>query len=181
MTSPLSQAALEQLFTQARSRNAWRKETLPDSTWRDLYDVLKFGPTSANLSPARFAFVTTPEGKARLAPHLSESNRAKSRFVWSYTVEIENRSLREIQLISRHWIITDALNRTEEVRGPGVVGEQPSLKPGEAYRYASACPLATSSGMMGGAYQMLSTEGDLFDVEIPTFSLHLPGAGLKPN
>ena len=78
MTSPLPQAALEQLFTQARSRNAWRKETLPDSTWRDLYDVLKFGPTSANLSPARFVFVTTPEGKARLAPHLSESNRAKS-------------------------------------------------------------------------------------------------------
>ena len=110
-----------------------------------------------------------------------QSNRAKSRFVWSYTVEIENRSAREIQLISRHWIITDALNRTEEVRGPGVVGEQPSLKPGEAYRYASACPLATSSGMMGGAYQMLSTEGDLFDVAIPTFSLHLPNAGLKPN
>jgi len=78
MTSPLPQDALEQLFLSARSRNAWRKETLPDSTWRDLYDLLKFGPTSANLSPARFVFVTTPEGKARLSPHLSESNRAKS-------------------------------------------------------------------------------------------------------
>ena len=78
MTSPLPQAALDQLFLSARSRNAWRKETLPDSTWRDLYDLLKFGPTSANLSPARFVFVTTAEGKAKLAPHLSESNRAKS-------------------------------------------------------------------------------------------------------
>lgn len=78
MTSPLPQAALDQLFLSARSRNAWRKEALPDSTWRDLYDLLKFGPTSANLSPARFVFVTTAEGKAKLAPHLSESNRAKS-------------------------------------------------------------------------------------------------------
>ncbi len=78
MTSPLPQAALDQLFLSARSRNAWRKETLPDSTWRELYDLLKFGPTSANLSPARFVFVTTAEGKAKLAPHLSESNRAKS-------------------------------------------------------------------------------------------------------
>ena len=78
MTSPLPQAALDQLFLGARSRNAWRKEALPDTTWRELYDLLKFGPTSANLSPARFVFVTTAEGKAKLAPHLSESNRAKS-------------------------------------------------------------------------------------------------------
>ena len=106
-----------------------------------------------------------------------QSNRDKSRFVWSYTVEIENRSEREIQLISRRWTITDALNRTEVVRGKGVVGEQPSLKPGEAYRYASACPLTTPSGMMGGAYQMLSKDGELFEVMIPTFSLDLPQAG----
>jgi ApaG protein len=110
-----------------------------------------------------------------------QSNRESSRFVWSYTVEIENRSEREIQLISRRWIITDALNRTEVVRGRGVVGEQPSLKPGEAYRYASACPLPTSSGLMGGAYQMLSTDGELFEVMIPTFSLDLPEAGAKPH
>jgi ApaG protein len=110
-----------------------------------------------------------------------QSSRAKNRFVWSYTVEIENRSEREFQLISRRWIITDALNRTEVVRGQGVVGEQPSLKPGEAYRYASACPLETSSGLMGGAYQMLSADGELFEVMIPTFSLDLPQAGLKLN
>lgn len=78
MTDALSSSALDQLFLKARSRNAWRPETLPDQTWRDLYDLLKFGPTSANLSPARFVFVTTDAGKARLAPHLSETNRAKS-------------------------------------------------------------------------------------------------------
>lgn len=78
MATPLSEAALDQIFRSARSRNAWRVECLPDQTWRDLYDLLKFGPTSANLSPARFVFVTTAEGKARLAPHLSESNKAKS-------------------------------------------------------------------------------------------------------
>ena len=78
MSTPLSDVALDQLFRNARSRNAWRAETLPDQTWKDLYDLLKFGPTSANLSPARFVFVTTTESKARLAPHLSESNRTKS-------------------------------------------------------------------------------------------------------
>ena len=110
-----------------------------------------------------------------------QSSRANGRFVWAYTVEIENRSQREFQLISRRWVITDGLNRTETVRGQGVVGEQPSLKPGEAYRYASACPLQTPSGLMGGAYQMLSAEGELFEVEIPTFSLDLPEAGKALN
>ena len=110
-----------------------------------------------------------------------QSSRDRSRFVWAYTVEIENRSTREIQLISRRWIITDGLNRTETVRGQGVVGEQPSLKPGEAYRYSSACPLETPSGLMSGAYQMLSAEGELFEVAIPTFSLDLPEAGRALN
>ncbi|MGZ3272766.1 MAG: Co2+/Mg2+ efflux protein ApaG [Caulobacteraceae bacterium] len=110
-----------------------------------------------------------------------ESSRSQGRFIWSYTVEIENRSAREIQLISRRWVITDGLNRTETVRGQGVAGEQPSLKPGEAYRYASACPLETTSGLMSGAYQMLSAEGELFEVEIPTFSLDLPKAELALN
>jgi ApaG protein len=110
-----------------------------------------------------------------------QSSRDDGRFVWAYTVEIENRSAREFQLISRRWVITDGLGRTETVLGQGVVGEQPSLKPGEAYRYASACPLGTSSGMMGGAYQMLSAEGELFEVAIPTFSLDLPEAARALN
>ena len=101
--------------------------------------------------------------------------------MWAYQVEIENRGAREIQLVSRHWVITDGLNRTEEVNGPGVVGEQPSLKPGEAYRYVSACPLKTPSGLMHGAYRMLTPDGDCFDVAIPVFSLDLPQAGKRPN
>jgi len=78
LTEALNGPALDQLFREARSRNAWKQETLPDTTWRNLYDLVKFGPTSANVLPARFVFVTTPEGKARLAPHLSATNLEKS-------------------------------------------------------------------------------------------------------
>ncbi len=110
-----------------------------------------------------------------------QSSRERGRYVWAYTVEIENRSAAEVQLISRHWIITDALNRTEEVKGAGVVGEQPELKPGEAYRYASACPLSTPSGMMQGSYHMVTPQGDAFDVMVPQFSLDMPGAQQRTN
>jgi ApaG protein len=110
-----------------------------------------------------------------------QSSPARSRYVWSYTVEIENRSGDEIQLVSRHWIITDGLNRTEEVSGPGVVGEQPQLKSGEAYRYASACPLPTPSGLMRGRYHMVTPQGDAFDVIVPEFSLDLPDASKRMN
>jgi ApaG protein len=110
-----------------------------------------------------------------------QSSRERGRHVWAYTVEIENRGASQIQLVSRHWIITDALNRTEEVKGPGVVGEQPELKPGEAYRYASACPLTTPSGMMRGSYHMVTPEGDAFEVAVPQFSLDLPDAQTKLN
>ena len=110
-----------------------------------------------------------------------QSSRERGRYVWAYTVEIENRSAAEIQLVSRHWIITDALNRTEEVKGAGVVGEQPELKPGEAYRYDSACPLTTPSGMMRGSYHMVTPQGDAFDVAVPQFSLDLPDAHKRMN
>jgi ApaG protein len=142
---------------------------------------LQHRPRAAPIGPVYEA--ETDGVTVRVTPGFmpEQSSRDQGRFVWSYTVEIENRSGREFQLISRRWIITDALNRTEVVRGSGVVGEQPSLKPGEAYRYASACPLKTPSGLMGGAYQMLSADGELFEVEIPTFSLDLPDAGAKLN
>ncbi|MDB5459410.1 MAG: Co2+/Mg2+ efflux protein ApaG [Caulobacteraceae bacterium] len=110
-----------------------------------------------------------------------QSSRERGRYVWAYTVEIENRSTAEVQLVSRHWIITDALNRTEEVKGAGVVGEQPELKPGEAYRYASACPLTTPSGIMRGSYRMVTPEGDTFEVHVPQFSLDLPDARKRMN
>jgi ApaG protein len=105
-----------------------------------------------------------------------ESDPVESRFVWAYTIEIENHGEETVQLVSRRWVITDAQNRTEEVAGPGVIGEQPRLKPREAFRYTSGCPLTTSSGEMRGAYQMLTDQGNAFEAEVPAFSLHLPGA-----
>jgi ApaG protein len=138
------------------------------------------GPQRRRRAPtASPVYVAETDGvTVRVMPDFlpEQSSPARGRFVWAYTVEIENRGTREFQLISRRWDITDGLGRTETVRGQGVVGEQPSLKPGEAYRYASACPLPTPSGLMGGAYQMLSAEGELFEVAIPTFSLDLPEA-----
>jgi len=110
-----------------------------------------------------------------------QSDASKSRYVWSYTIEIENHGEETVQLISRRWLITDAMNRTETVAGAGVVGEQPRLKPREAFRYTSACPLATPSGDMRGTYQMLTDEGETFEVEVPAFSLHLPGAHRSLN
>jgi ApaG protein len=105
---------------------------------------------------------------------LPDQSDPPQRWVWAYAVEIENRSERTVQLVSRHWIITDALGRVEEVAGPGVVGEQPILKPGEIHAYASGCPLPTSSGSMVGSYRMLLDDGDTFDAAIPAFSLDLP-------
>ena len=110
-----------------------------------------------------------------------QSDEAQSRFVWSYTVEIENHGEAEVQLISRHWIITDARNRVEEVKGPGVIGEQPTLKPGEAFRYSSYCPLTTTSGTMRGSYRMVNADGAGFDAVVPEFSLDLPGANRRVN
>ena len=110
-----------------------------------------------------------------------QSDPVESRYVWAYTIEIENHSEETVQLISRRWRITDGRNRTEEVSGAGVIGEQPRLKPREAFRYTSGCPLTTPSGEMRGAYQMLTDTGDAFEAEVPAFSLHLPGAHRKVN
>lgn len=106
----------------------------------------------------------------------AQSDPAEGRWVWAYAVEVENRGERPVRLVARRWIITDALGRTEEVRGPGVVGEQPLIEPGRVHRYVSSCPLPTPSGMMVGSYQMLTESGDAFEAEIPAFSLHTPEA-----
>ena len=112
----------------------------------------------------------------RVAPqYLPEhSDPAERRWVWAYHVEVENRGRETVQLVSRHWVITDAFGRVDEVRGPGVIGEQPTLRPGQAFAYTSGCPLPTSSGSMVGAYQMVTDTGDRFDVAIPAFSLDVP-------
>jgi ApaG protein len=109
------------------------------------------------------------------------SDPAANQYSWSYTVEIENHGTETVQLVSRHWIITDAMNRVEDVRGEGVIGEQPVLKAREAYRYSSGCPLKTSTGAMRGTYQMLTEAGDVFDAQIPEFSLHMPEAVKRMN
>ena len=110
-----------------------------------------------------------------------QSDPEKSQFVWAYQVRIENRGDVAVQLRSRHWQITDGLGRRQEVKGPGVIGKTPRLKPGESFEYTSGTPLSTSSGILGGTYQMVSETGENFDIEIPTFSLDTPGGTRQLN
>jgi len=110
-----------------------------------------------------------------------ESVPEKNIYVWAYTVRIENKGADTLQLRTRHWKITDAYGRVQEVKGPGVVGEQPVLKPGEMFEYTSGTPLNTPSGIMGGTYAMEKDTGELFDVEIPPFSLDAPGTARLVN
>jgi ApaG protein len=112
-------------------------------------------------------------------PERSEPD--EDRYFWSYTIEIANDGDRTVQLTHRHWQITDSNGRREEVRGPGVVGEQPKLKPGDAFRYTSGCPLRAPSGVMVGTYRMVDENGRVFDVAIPAFSLDSPHARRLPN
>ena len=95
-------------------------------------------------------------------------------YVFAYTITIHNNGSVPAQLLNRHWIITDANNRVQEVKGEGVVGEQPHLKPGEKYRYTSGTMLETPVGTMRGSYQMLADDGVEFDAEIPAFTLSMP-------
>lgn len=95
-------------------------------------------------------------------------------YVWAYQVRIENRGGKTVQLRNRHWSITDGKGQTQMVDGPGVVGEQPRLNPGENFEYTSGCPLSTPSGIMVGHYEMEGPDGDMFNVRIPAFSLDSP-------
>ena len=105
-----------------------------------------------------------------------ESAPDDGHYFWAYRIEISNLGEEVVRLRSRHWLITDANGRTEEVRGAGVVGKQPLLKPGETFAYTSGCPLSTPSGIMVGTYQMQTEKGELFSVAIPAFSLDMPEA-----
>ncbi|GAB4226252.1 MAG: Co2+/Mg2+ efflux protein ApaG [Methyloligellaceae bacterium] len=119
---------------------------------------------------------TTNFIRVRVEPAFEEeeSSPADSHFFWSYTVEIENLSQEPVQLRSRFWQITDASGFVEEIRGLGVVGEQPVIAPGDVFRYTSGAPLGTSSGIMVGCYQMETPSGKLFNVDVPAFSLDSP-------
>jgi ApaG protein len=103
-----------------------------------------------------------------------QSDPEASRYLWSYTVTIENKSPETVQLMSRYWHITDAVGHIQEVRGPGVVGAQPVLEPGQVFEYTSGCPLPTASGAMAGKYQMKAASGEAFEAEIPAFLLESP-------
>jgi ApaG protein len=104
------------------------------------------------------------------------SSAAEGQYFWSYTIVITNSGEETVQLRTRHWIITDASGRRQEVRGEGVVGEQPKLAPGERFQYTSGVPLPTESGFMTGRYQMVTDQGERFEIDVPTFSLDSPNA-----
>ena len=106
-------------------------------------------------------------------PHFLEGQSLPhaNKFVWAYTITIANQGTEPVKLLTRHWIITDALGHRQEIQGPGVVGEQPRLGPSDSFSYSSGCPLATPSGLMVGTYGMVTDAGEHFEVAIPAFSL----------
>ncbi len=110
-----------------------------------------------------------------------QSSPQQSRYVWAYRITIVNQSSQRVMLLSRYWHITDAEGHVEEVRGPGVVGEQPKLNPGDSFQYSSGCPLRTPSGVMLGHYTMQYDSGETFEIEIPAFSLDMPGGRRSMN
>jgi ApaG protein len=122
------------------------------------------------MPPYEFSVSVRPK---YLADH---SNPDEQHYVFAYTVTIRNTGERTAKLVSRHWIITDGNNVVEEVRGEGVVGEQPVLAPGESFEYTSGCPLSTPVGSMRGSYQFLAEDGTTFDAVIPEFVLSTPRA-----
>lgn len=103
-----------------------------------------------------------------------QSSAAENRFVWAYQVTISNGGAKSVQLLNRYWRITDARGRVQEVRGAGVVGEQPVIHPGDSYEYTSGTPLMTPSGIMVGSYEMMDEDGDHFEAAVPAFSLDSP-------
>lgn len=125
-------------------------------------------PALAPMSEAVTANIRV-EVLARYVPE--NSKPLEDEWVFQYTVRITNEGSDTVQLLSRHWIITDALDNVKEVKGPGVVGEQPVLNPGASFKYSSWCPLATPTGSMRGTYQMIRADGTPFDIEIAPFGL----------
>ena len=119
---------------------------------------------------------TTRNIRVAVEPNFLEdqSEPEEGRYLWAYSVTIENKSSETVQLLSRYWRITNSRGVVREVRGDGVIGEQPILKPGQAFEYTSGAPLETPSGFMTGAYRMRSTSGESFDIGIPMFALESP-------
>ncbi len=112
--------------------------------------------------------------KTRTVYIADQSDPANDRYVFAYTITLTNTGSAAAQLVSRHWIITDAADKVQEVRGKGVVGEQPHLRPGESFEYTSGSAIATPVGTMRGSYQMVADDGTQFDIAIPEFTLSMP-------
>jgi ApaG protein len=129
------------------------------------------------MEPAKAPYrAVTRQIEVKVLPRfLSErSSPENGYYFWAYTITLTNLGVETVQLKTRHWRITDGQGRLQEVRGAGVVGEEPVLKPGENFQYTSGVPLPTASGFMTGTYGMISDAGEAFDIEIPAFSLDLP-------
>jgi len=126
---------------------------------------------------------TTRSIKVTVKPVYLEDQSAPrdNHYLWAYHVRIENQGGETVQLRRRHWRITDGFGRVQEVRGPGVVGEQPLLAPGATYEYTSSTPLSTPSGIMVGTYEMETPQGESFAVAIPAFSLDSPHQSVRLN
>ena len=110
-----------------------------------------------------------------------QSDPSQGHYVWAYQVTIANEGPETVQLLTRHWKITDGRGQLHEVQGPGIVGEQPVLKPGESFEYTSGTPLSTPSGIMAGSYQMQAASGEMFDALVPAFSLDSPHEARRVN
>tara|TARA_B100000745_G_C19896945_1_gene300270 strand:- start:127 stop:519 length:393 start_codon:yes stop_codon:yes gene_type:complete len=126
---------------------------------------------------------TTRNITVRVQPQFlaEQSDPVSDQYVWLYTIKIENGGTEAVQLLNRHWIITNAVGHVEEVQGPGVIGEQPVLQPGDSFQYTSGCPLRTPSGMMVGTYEMVGPGDERFDIDIPAFSLDSPHQARQLN
>lgn len=126
---------------------------------------------------------TTRSIKVTVKPVYLEdrSSPVEDHYVWAYHVRIKNQGEETVQLRNRHWKITDSQGRMQEVRGPGVIGEQPVLAPGESFEYTSGTPLPTPSGIMVGSYQMETRAGESFWVQVPAFSLDSPHQAVRLN
>ena len=137
-----------------------------------LLHCLAFSATRAASMPT----VTTRDVRVSVESHYApeRSSPEKRQYFFLYTITIKNQGQSTVQLLRRHWVIMDGHGETQEVRGAGVVGEQPVLKPGESFRYTSGCPLSTSFGSMDGSYEMMDEDGESFDVKIPPFALRDP-------
>lgn len=138
-------------------------------------ETTKYSPTAEHSEAVIYSEITNSVQVTVEPEFLEEQSEPEDhQFVWAYHIRIENQGRETLTLLTRYWRIIDSLGRTQEVRGAGVVGEQPVLAPGEAFEYTSGTPLGTPSGLMVGSYEMESETGERFDVAVPAFSLDSP-------